>query len=581
MSFIYINYEKKYFQEIDNYVAITAESYAKETLLSLQLVDSLNQNNKELFYRINQEAKARVESDNNISLTLLKQELIEKYRLSYINIELYMVNKDFVIYDTTFEPDLGFDLSMADDTQGYIDQCNAKDGIYFVDGVIYDSIDKQHKIYTFTKIKKDTYLEMGFVDKRFNEFYQKSFQANDKENKNKTNVYIVITLEEFQYYFELGVQEKSKSKNELFDSIERFKNSALTKNPVINTVREKKEYQIEKGNYIYVYKSILSHTDISILRDADVVVEIVVDISKIQKDFSRFESIFFLIVFAVFLLFLFIFVWTKFYITRPTNEIVKSMHSLKLIDDEVLLAKNDELGIIANEYNKLVNAITKEINLNKTLLVENRMFIADTVHQIRTPLSVIMMNSDLIKMSQVDDESEEFINQIHASINMLTNSYEDLAYITSHDSIEYKKTHVSISDILQERVDFFSTIANVNHKTVLVMIENSISYSINQIELERLIDNNISNAIKYAKVNEPITVELEKNSDEVRLSFYSYAEPIKDISLIFEKSYRENEEKRGLGLGLHMVKGICEKYGVTYEVKYRNNQNIFTYIFEI
>lgn len=257
------------------------------------------------------------------------------------------------------------------------------------------------------------------------------------------------------------------------------------------------------------------------------------------------------------------------------------MSSLKLIEDEVLLSKKDEFGVIANEYNKLVNAVEKEAGINKALLLENKMFIADTVHQIRTPLSVIMMNSDLIKMSQSDDKSEEFINQINASINMLTNSYEDLAYITSHDNIEYKKTHISLSVILQKRVNFFSTIASVNHKSILVMIEENISYSINQIELERLIDNNISNAIKYARVNEPITVELERNSDEIRLSFYSYSEAINDVSRIFEKSYRENDEKRGLGLGLHMVKGICEKYNVTYEVKYRNQQNIFTYIFKI
>ena len=317
MSFIYINYEEKYYEEIDTYVDITAQSYAKETLLSLQLVDHLNENNKELFYRINQEAKVRIESDNTLSLELLKQELIEKYNLSDINIELYMVNKNFVIYDTTFEPDLGFDLSIAADTQGYINQCNAKDGIYFVNGVIYDAIDKQHKIYTFTKIKKDTYLEMGFIDKRFNEFYLNSFQA--KENKNKTNVYIVITLEEFQHYFALGVQEKQKSKKDFFDTMDRFENSIPTKNPIINAVRNKKEIRIERGSYIYVYKSILSNKDMSILRDEDVVVEIVVDISNIKKEFIRFKSIFFLIVLIVSALFLFIFIWTKFYITRPRD----------------------------------------------------------------------------------------------------------------------------------------------------------------------------------------------------------------------------------------------------------------------
>jgi nitrogen fixation/metabolism regulation signal transduction histidine kinase len=46
------------------------------------------------------------------------------------------------------------------------------------------------------------------------------------------------------------------------------------------------------------------------------------------------------------------------------------------------------------------------------------------------------------------------------------------------------------------------------------------------------------------------------------------------------KSYKENESKRGLGLGLNMVKRICDKYKISYDVKYIDDQNIFIYKFE-
>ena len=63
------------------------------------------------------------------------------------------------------------------------------------------------------------------------------------------------------------------------------------------------------------------------------------------------------------------------------------------------------------------------------------------------------------------------------------------------------------------------------------------------------------------------------------LEFKTYGKPIKDTSKLFEKNYRENESKRGLGLGLNMVKGICEKYGISYFITYKDGQNIFTYRF--
>ena len=49
---------------------------------------------------------------------------------------------------------------------------------------------------------------------------------------------------------------------------------------------------------------------------------------------------------------------------------------------------------------------------------------------------------------------------------------------------------------------------------------------------------------------------------------------------VFEKNYRENEAKRGLGLGLNMVKGICQKYQIGYELSFKDGQNIFTYTFK-
>jgi signal transduction histidine kinase len=227
----------------------------------------------------------------------------------------------------------------------------------------------------------------------------------------------------------------------------------------------------------------------------------------------------------------------------------------------------------------LFDKLNQEIDKNKFLLNENKQFIADTVHQIRTPLSNIMMNGDLIKIYQRDNELSKFIDQINASINMLNNSYEDLAYITTYDTIKYLPSFLSISDILKQRVSFFNTISFVNKKNIVSDIEEELFFEINSIEMERLIDNNISNAIKYADINKPINISLKKSNENITMVFASYGNEIKDKTRLFDKNYRENSNKRGLGLGLYMVKGICDRYNIKYIVEYQNGQNIFKYIF--
>ena len=133
---------------------------------------------------------------------------------------------------------------------------------------------------------------------------------------------------------------------------------------------------------------------------------------------------------------------------------------------------------------------------------------------------------------------------------------------------------------MKKRITFFSTISRVSHKEIQATIEEDIFTHINHIELERIIDNNISNGMKYAIKNKPITISLLQSNDVAILAIKTYGSQIKDKNKIFEKNFREDEAKRGLGLGLNMVKNICEKYHISYNVAYEDGQNIFTYVFQ-
>lgn len=241
----------------------------------------------------------------------------------------------------------------------------------------------------------------------------------------------------------------------------------------------------------------------------------------------------------------------------------------------------DELGLVVNSINTFISKLEKNHAKLELAKDEIKRFIADTVHQIRTPLSSILMNAEMIKDSQKDDSLTLFIDSIDASINMLSNSYEDLSYVTSSDSIKYNPSLLSLSEMLEKRIGFFQTICKMNLKEIKSNIDSNIYVYINIVECERLIDNNISNAIKYAQIEKPIYISLvkSKENNKIILEFKSFAKEIKDKKKIFQKNYREEESKRGLGLGLNIVKSICDKYNISYEATYKDDQNIFTYAF--
>ena len=232
------------------------------------------------------------------------------------------------------------------------------------------------------------------------------------------------------------------------------------------------------------------------------------------------------------------------------------------------------------ELYTLHKTLNNQVEKNQVLLDENKQFIADMVHQIRTPLSVIMTNSSLIEM-KTDAQVSSYITQINSAINMLSNSYEDLSYIITNDTIEYKAVKINLTDFLNERIDFFEVIAHANNKTIDTHIADDIKVTMNDTELERLIDNNLSNAIKHSYDKSEIEIIVEKNHAEILLKFISKGGRIKDTSKLFDKNYTESYgAKRSLGLGLNMVKSICEKNHIIYSVQSEENSNIFSYSFK-
>jgi PAS domain S-box-containing protein len=232
------------------------------------------------------------------------------------------------------------------------------------------------------------------------------------------------------------------------------------------------------------------------------------------------------------------------------------------------------------ELKSLHLSLKDQVEKNQFLLAENKQFIADMVHQIRTPLSVIMTNTSLIEMSS-EPKVSPYVTQINSAISMLSNAYEDLSYIISNDTMEYKPIDIDLTHFLQERIHFFEVIAQANEKMIHTTIANDIRIMMNDTELERLIDNNISNAIKHSNDKSKISIVLEKTNAEPILKFISNGKNINNVSMIFDRNYTETHSaKRSLGLGLSMVKTICEKNSIDYSATSEEGINTFTYIFK-
>ena len=94
-----------------------------------------------------------------------------------------------------------------------------------------------------------------------------------------------------------------------------------------------------------------------------------------------------------------------------------------------------------------------------------------------------------------------------------------------------------------------------------------------------LIDNNISNALKYSTPKQPIKIKLLRATPDIILLFDSTGAQIEDKEVIFERYKRVDNTKKGSGLGLNIVDSICKKNNIIIKVEYVDGYNRFMYLF--
>ncbi|WP_092910872.1 cache domain-containing protein [Hydrogenimonas thermophila] len=202
-------------------------------------------------------------------------------------------------------------------------------------------------------------------------------------------------------------------------------------------------------------------------------------------------------------------------------------------------------------------------------------FIKTSIHEINTPLAIIMAQIDLLKMYEKDNR---YIQKIEAAAKMIHNLYGDLSYLLRYHRIEYEKEPIDPEPFIRQRIDFFNEIAQSNRLSFKLILQKSEKVWLNIEEFTRLVDNNLSNAIKYALPGSEIVVRLCNEKDEIRLSFSNKAKEITNIEKLFEPFYQDSEHENGFGLGLYIVKRICERNMIGVTLQHNENVVTFTYI---
>lgn len=182
-------------------------------------------------------------------------------------------------------------------------------------------------------------------------------------------------------------------------------------------------------------------------------------------------------------------------------------------------------------------------------------FINGIVHDINTPLSIIKLSAQSMNNSLEDKKHKEKNSRILRGIEDIESLEEQLLFSLNSDRYVLKNTKFDLKELLKNRLDFYNDIRELVKVTVDL---EPFKVEADSAIFIRMVDNIILNAIKFSHRNSEVNVTLKNNS----LIVEDFGKGIKNSKEIFVKYYREDNNIRGLGLGLFIVKSVANLHGI-------------------
>ncbi|MGG9963841.1 sensor histidine kinase [Ferruginibacter sp. SUN106] len=294
-----------------------------------------------------------------------------------------------------------------------------------------------------------------------------------------------------------------------------------------------------------------------------------VSITKSQQETEDLIQLIVLLTLAIVVLLLVVlFIINRFVLNKlwlPFNNTLQQLKQFNLSNKSAIKLEDSNI----NEFKELNSAVTTMSNSVIKDYDALKSFTENASHEIQTPLAVI--NSKLELLMQAENFSEiqmQYIQHIQEEISRLSKLNQSLLLLTKIDNQQFKDTeHVDIANIVAKHLNNYEELIAAKEITLTQNIDAACIVSMNKIMAEILVSNLITNAIKHNIKNGAITITSEMN----RLTVSNTGTELKsNPDELFERFRKDKVNSESLGLGLSIVKKICEQYNYKAVYEYAN-----------
>jgi hypothetical protein len=253
---------------------------------------------------------------------------------------------------------------------------------------------------------------------------------------------------------------------------------------------------------------------------------------------------------------------------KPIKKISQTIS--KLSESNLLKSHIDEN--VASELKPLAVAFNRTFERLDNVFVRQKQFVGDVSHELKTPLSVILMETEMALRKQRNlQEYINTINQIKDSAVHMKGIIETLLKLISIENTKLiEKKTCDIKEMMQKSIALLKQ--QLEKKRIVYSITGDTFFiEADETLMIEVFLNLLDNAIKYNKENGTIDIAINPDKKIVEITDSGIGIPDRELDKIFDKFYRVDPSRaktiEGLGLGLSLVKEILDLHKAKIEIK--------------
>jgi signal transduction histidine kinase len=258
---------------------------------------------------------------------------------------------------------------------------------------------------------------------------------------------------------------------------------------------------------------------------------------------------------------------------KPFNKILSQMRTYKVGSEagiKTVRTTTSEFRKMQQLYHEMVARIEHDYR-NLKEYTENM------AHEIQTPLTVIRNKTEnLIADEKLMEQHASSVKIIYDETNHISKLGNTLNLLTKIENQEFSNAeHIPTRAVIEKHLESISEVARLKSLKVEKELSEQYILFIDPFLLDILLKNLLRNALRYGSQEGPIRIKTTAKS----FSVSNYGSPLEEgHERLFERFFRENGTRTSQGLGLSLVKKICDLNNLIISYKYENNQHLFTVV---